>query len=144
MMWIAAPHVAWAYSEPMLQNVIPAMGIAALLQGCVSTKLDLARRNIQAARVTILELANQAFGLFATVVIAWIFPSPWALVWGNVLSAATRTVGSHVFLSGPTNRFAWDRSAVSELLSFGGWVLLSSTLTYLVSEGRTLLTGALV
>lgn len=144
IMCVAAQEVARIYSEPMLRQLVPAMGITALLQGFASTKLDLARRNIQVGRVTALELASQVAGLLAVVAIAWLFPSPWALVWGNVVSTVARILGSHVFIAGPRNRLAWDRNAVNELFSFGSWVLLSSSLTFLLGEGRTLLVGTLV
>jgi O-antigen/teichoic acid export membrane protein len=63
---------------------------------------------------------------------------------GNIVTALAMTLATHLFIDGHNNRFAWQRSAIHEVWSFGGWVMVSSGLTYLVGEGRNLLNGSLV
>ncbi len=143
-MWIAAASIARAYGEAELAQMMPMMGLVALIGGFVSTNIDLAKRNVDAARLTMMEIGSQAVGIAAMILFAWMDPTPWALVWGNVVGTSVRVLASHLVLPGGRNRFAWDRSAAHEVFSFGGWVLLSSAISYLSGEGRQLLLAALV
>jgi len=144
VMLIVGPFAAAMYHQPLLTYVIPALGIAALISGFASTKIALLNRNIEIRRIVTLELATQVIGILAMGLWAWVSPTPWALVAGNIVTSLAMTLATHFLLAGPRNRFAWQRSTVEEVWSFGGWVMLSSGLTYLVGEGRNLLNGALV
>lgn len=144
LMAAIAPLAARGYHEPQLAWIIPGLGLAALIQGFASTKMAVANRNIEIGTIVSLELGTQLVGIFAMGLWAWISPTPWALVAGNIVTAIALTAGTHLFLKGHANRFAWQREAVHEVWSFGGWVMVSSGLTYLVGEGRNLLNGSLV
>jgi O-antigen/teichoic acid export membrane protein len=70
--------------------------------------------------------------------------SVWALVWGGLMGSCLKMIASHVFLHGVRNQFAWDRDALDQLIRFGRWIMLSSTLTCLSTEGVRLLLGAML
>ena len=141
---IAGPLVAKAYGQPMVAELMPLAALAAVIGGFNSTKVALADRNVDAVRVTLLDVGTLAVGIVASIVIAWHYPSPWALVLGNLVSTVTRMVASHLLLKGPMNRFAWDRDVARSIFSFGGWVLLSSMLTFFAGEGNKLVSAALL
>jgi O-antigen/teichoic acid export membrane protein len=82
--------------------------------------------------------------MLCTIILAWFQQSVWALVWGNLITAFLKMLASHVALHGIRNRFAWDRDALDHLVGFGRWILLSSVLTFLSTEGSRLLVGALL
>lgn len=132
------------YGEPLLASLLPVIGLTAVIGGFNSTKLYTAQRNLEAARLTQIEIGTYAFGLLCTVFLAWLLQSVWALVWGGVISSCLKMVASHVALHGIKNRFAWDRDALDHLKGFGRWVLLSSALTFLSVEGARLLIGAML
>jgi O-antigen/teichoic acid export membrane protein len=75
---------------------------------------------------------------------AMVDPSIRALVGGWIIGAALRTVLTHTMLPGTGNRFRWDPDAFRELLTFGKWVLVSSTLGFFAMNGDRLLLGGLV
>lgn len=132
------------YGEPLLASMFPVVGLTAVISGFNSTKLYTAQRNLEAARVTQIEVGTIALGLLCTVYFAWLHQSVWALVWGGLIATCVRMYLSHVALHGIKNQFAWDRDAVDHLIGFGRWILLSSTLTFLSVEGARLLIGALL
>lgn len=136
--------MAKLYGEPLLAGLLPVVGLTAIIGGFNSTKLHTAQRNLEAARVTQIEIGTYAFGLLCTVYLAWLLQSVWALVWGGVITACLKMIASHMALHGITNRLAWDRDAVSHLRGFGRWILLSSALTFLSVEGARLLIGAML
>lgn len=132
------------YGEPLLAGLLPVVGLTAIIGGFNSTKLHTAQRNLEAARVTQIEIGTYVFGLLCTVYLAWLLQSVWALVWGGVITACLKMFASHVALHGITNRLAWDRDALAHLRGFGRWILLSSALTFLSVEGARLLIGAIL
>jgi O-antigen/teichoic acid export membrane protein len=136
--------VAKLYGEPLLAGMLPVVGLTAIIGGFNSTKLYRAQRNLEAARVTQIEIGTYALGLLCTVYLAWLLQSVWALVWGNVFTACLKMIASHVALHGIKNQFAWNHDAVSHLRRFGRWILLSSALTFLSVEGARLLIGAML
>lgn len=147
LMWgglcaLALP-IAGFYGEPQLAGMIPVVGLVAIIKGFESTKLFTAQRSLEAVRVTQIDIGTYALGLLCTVYLAWLQQSVWALVWGGLITACLKTLASHLALHGIRNQFAWDRDAVDHLVGFGRWILLSSTLTFLATEGSRLLIGAL-
>jgi len=120
------------------------IALIALVGSFGSTNVAIATRNVDLARLTQIELGTQALGIVATVLLAWRWPNVWSLVWGNLATCVARVVASHLLLPGARNRFAWDRSAARGIFSFGGWIMLSSSITFLLGEGNRLLSGSLI
>jgi O-antigen/teichoic acid export membrane protein len=144
VMAAAGPIAARGYDQPGLVLIMPALGFAALISAFSSTKVALVNRKIEVGRLTAIEMGSQLFGIVVMLAWAWVVPTTWALVGGNIANSLARMLASHWFLKGPGNRLAWDRSVVTEVWTFGGWVMLSSGVTFLVGEGRNLLNAALV
>lgn len=136
--------VAKAYGQPSLVALLPAMGMAALISSFASTKIALVNRKLEVGRLTAIELSAQVCGIVTMIAWARISPTPWALVAGNWVNAFVMMACSHLVLEGRRNRFAMDRSVVREVMSFGTWVMVSSSVTFFVGEGSNLLNAALV
>jgi O-antigen/teichoic acid export membrane protein len=132
------------YANPILPNVIAILSVIAVIGGLQSTKLLEASRNLRFAQVTKIEFISQIGGLFC--MFGWLFfdRSIWALVAGTICSALATCVLSHIWLQGVTNRWQWDQSASQEIIHFGKWIVFSSILGFLVSNGDRLLLGGLV
>jgi len=141
---VLALPLAGFYGEPQFSTMIPIVGLAAIIVGFNSTKLYTAQRNLEAGRVTQIEIGSYALGLLCTIFLAWHLQSVWALVWGGLVSAGLKMVSSHVALHGIKNKFAWDLDTISHLRGFGRWILLSSALTFVSAEGARLLIGAIL
>jgi O-antigen/teichoic acid export membrane protein len=136
--------VANLYAQPVLAAMLPVVGLCAVIAGFNSTKLDSALRNLDAKRVTLINIGVSALGLIIMVILAWLMHSVWALVLGNVIGACLSLIASHYLLHGTNNKFAWDLDAVKHLQGMGRWIMLSSALTFLSSEGARLMIGAML
>lgn len=139
LLLLLAVPVAQFYRNELLAPMLAAISLVAIISGFKSTKIDSAIRNMQAARVTFVEVGVQIISLIFTSILAWYFRSPWALVWGNVANAVIHTTLSHCAFDGPRNRLAWSKSSIKEILGFSSWVLLGSCVTFLSGEGLNLL-----
>ncbi|NWG87692.1 MAG: oligosaccharide flippase family protein [Hydrogenophilaceae bacterium] len=139
--WIPA---GTAYSDPILPYVLSAMAINILVAGFESTRIASAARNLDQRQTFYFEIANQAIGIVCMLVWTLFDQSVWALVAGALAGTLSRTILSHVVLSGSPNAFKLDKKSIDEILSFGKWVVLSSLIGFLLTNGDRLILGAFV
>ncbi len=148
LIWIGlsalALPIATLYNVPQLADMLPVVGFGSAISGFNSTKLYTAQRNLEAKRVTLIEVGTYAFGLLCTVYLAWLQRSVWSLVWGSLITSGLKMAASHMALHGIKNQFAWERDARSHLIRFGRWIMWSSILSFLSAEGARMLIGAVL
>ena len=136
--------VARLYGEPQLLWLLPVAGIAAVIAGFNSTALFTLNRHLDLSKLTLRSLVGQVVGAVVMIGLALAYPSVWALLAGNLAAAVATLVLSHTLLGGARNRFAWDRSAAGEMMSFGRWIFVSTLLTFLALQADRLIFGKLV
>jgi O-antigen/teichoic acid export membrane protein len=132
------------YADPHLPYVIAAVSFTAVIVGFRSTKFYEANRHLTLGQITLMGLVAQIVGLMCMLAWVSVDRSIWALVAGSICSGLTELIVSHVFLSGHSNRWHWDKSAFAEVLHFGKWLFLSSILGFFASSGDRLLLGGMV
>lgn len=144
--WLAQLAELWpagsTYAAPVLPMVLAVTGLSAVLWGFQSTKIDVAVRTFQQKRVVLVDLTSQLVGLAVMLVLGYLTHSVWALVIAGLVSALAWTLLGHTALEGPRNRLEWDRSALTELIVFGRWILLSSMVGVLAMYGDRMWFGA--
>lgn len=142
--WLLAIPVAYIFHEPILAYLMPAIGVTALFAGLTSTKFALAERSLGLARPTLIDISAFALGLATMIIGSYLASSVWWLVVGNIVTACYKTIISHLWLKGITNRFVWAPDVLIELVAFGKWIIISSALTFFGGEGNRLLIGSLL
>jgi O-antigen/teichoic acid export membrane protein len=128
----------------MFVKLVPVVALTAIMSGFFSTGVHTAKREMQLARLTILELLVQAVAMAIMIAWALISPTVWALVAGGVCGSVVKLVLSHIMLGVPLNRFGWDKEAVASLLDFGKWIFINSGLFFLSTNCDRLLVGRLL
>lgn len=140
---LAGPMAAH-FGQAELRGMIFGAALVPLVSGFASIKLALALRKVQSKPLVLLDVGVQFVALLLTMGLAWWQASVWALVWGQVLGALVRVVASHLLLGRLRARTWIDRDAVRSILHFGGWVTLSSALTFATGEGSKLVSGSML
>jgi O-antigen/teichoic acid export membrane protein len=135
---------AQLYEEPRIIELLPIMGLTVIITGFQTTKIALANRNLQLGAQTMTDLASQVLGLTITVTLAVIYQSVWSLVIGMLFSSAIKVISQHIILKGPSNRIEFDKSACSEIISFGKFIFISSIAGFLVNQGDRAILGAYI
>jgi len=132
------------YAAQSLPYVISVLSVAAVIGGFESTKLFEASRGLALGPITRIEIIAQILGLLC--MIAWTFyeRSIWALVAGSIFASIVRAILSHTLISGVSNRWEWEKTAVYEFIHFGKWIFFASILGFLVNSGDRLILGGLV
>jgi O-antigen/teichoic acid export membrane protein len=83
--------VAWPlsafYGQPELALVLPVAGLTQLVSGFKSVALHTCARELKHGVLATADLSTAAVGLLVSILLAWMHPSVWALVWGGLVSA---------------------------------------------------------
>ena len=140
---IAVP-VAQIYAEPRLLLLIPVVGFTTVLNGFESTAVATLRRHVDLAKTIKFDALMQAASLAFMLLWAWVSPTIWALVGGNLIAALLRTARSFWLIPGYKNQLAWEDAALKELFSFGKWIFVSTALTFLATQMDRLILGKLI
>lgn len=142
---LAFPLGHFVYSDmPALTVLLPVAALSSVILGFQSTKIFSAGRHLQIGREVLVELAAGVTGLIAMAVLAFIKPTVWALVFGNLIGVLMRTVLSFLAFPGQGNRFAWDRECLGELFSFGKWIFFGTLLMFVGTNADRLILGKLI
>lgn len=149
MLVVLANHLGIApsdsvYANPSLPYVIAILSLCALISGFDSSKVHEASRNLLLDRITKIEIVSQVAGLLCMFSWVAVDRSIWALVAGSLGAALAKTILTHAWLPGNTNRWQWDNTAFNEIIHFGKWIFLSSILGFLVNSGDRLILGGVL
>ncbi|MDJ0629448.1 MAG: oligosaccharide flippase family protein [Rhodobacter sp.] len=144
-LWLVSCALAWPaaqfYAEPLLAILLPLAGLAMVVSGFDTTRIETAHRHLLLGRVTGLDLISQIIGIVAMIALAIAFQSVFALVAGNLVGVAARLILMHHHLPGAPNRFRWERAAARELLHFGKWIFASTAFGFCSSQGDKAILG---
>jgi O-antigen/teichoic acid export membrane protein len=133
--------IAKLYGEPILTPLICAMGFSSIIFGLQSTSLTIIKKEMDQKTLVLLDLFTQIISTVFIIACALAFRSLWALVLGNFIPAIIKVIWSHSKNKEHPNKFAFEKATVSEVLTFGKWILFSTAITYLASQLDRILLG---
>jgi O-antigen/teichoic acid export membrane protein len=138
-----APFAARFYEEPQLRDLMFVLAIVFVLEGSTNIQLVLLQKKLDFRTITTYELLVAVCGSVSVVALAFWFRSVWAMVIGNVVTAAVRLVLSFWLVPGrPTFRF--DRQIAGELFRYGRYITGFTVLAFFVSEIDNLFVGKML
>lgn len=140
---LAGPAAAF-YEQPMLAQMIPVAGLAAVIGGFQSTNIFTADRNLTLGKLTLVEILSQLLSILAMIIAAWMTQSVWSLMLAPLGSALVKTVLSHVYLPGIRNRFAWESASFWAIFHYGKYIFIGSFAGYLIKSGDRMILGKFV
>ncbi|MEI4262287.1 oligosaccharide flippase family protein [Roseovarius sp. D0-M9] len=141
---LLAVPMARIYDEPLLATYLPIAGVALIISGFFPTRIETAHRHLVFGRLTALDLAAQAIGVIAMIVLALMTRSVIALVLGSLFTAVAKLILTSLFLPGARNRFRLEPAAVREQVHFGKWIFLSTAFGFLSVQGDKAILGGLL
>lgn len=130
------------YADDRLPTMIAVYALLALIQGLESMQVSLARREVQTRLLFRWETTAQIFTITVIILLAWATRSVWALLFGVLIGDAVKVLLSHLLFPGYRARLGWDKDCAKEILGFGKWILLTSTMGILATQGEKLVLGA--
>jgi O-antigen/teichoic acid export membrane protein len=139
---VGAYPVSLYYEEPMLAQLIPAMGLINLIYSHAHTSEFTLQRDLRLKPLFVIDTTPQLVTFVVSVAVAFQIRSVWALVIGGIAGGITRTALTYIFADRPPNRWLWDKQVIRETVGFSGWITLSTMLTFATSQGSRLVFGA--
>jgi O-antigen/teichoic acid export membrane protein len=140
---IVAVPAARFYGQDEIVGLLLLAGSSMLMLGFEGTSIHSLGRHLKVRQRETFALIEQVLPLVVMLLWAWLSPSVWALAAGYIITPIVRLFWTHYLVAGHQNRFAWDRSAVKEIFSFGKWIFFSTAATFFALQADRLILGKL-
>jgi O-antigen/teichoic acid export membrane protein len=132
------------YNTPILTYVIPIASLVLILSGFTSPSQFLVQKRLEIAKLTIFDAIVGLIFAIGQVLLAYFFPSIWALVFGMILGSASSMIGSYFLLSGIEYRFRISKDYARQILHFGKWIFISSIIYFFSMSFDRLYLGGVI
>ena len=132
------------YAAPLLPVLLFATGGVTFVDSFYSTKVYVMQRRMLLKEITYIDLVCQVGALIVTLLFAWWSRTVWAIVVGGLVGALLHVWLTHAWLPGQGARFRMDRQVAREIVVFGRWIVISSSLGIFASNADRFLLGSWV
>jgi O-antigen/teichoic acid export membrane protein len=135
-----APLAAWFYGEPRLLELILVLSSVFVISGFSNITIVLLQKRLDFRRLTILDLTVAIVSTIVIAGLAYYLRSVWALVIGQIFTAALKVVLSFTIVPGrPAFRF--DRVIAWELFRYGRFITGLTMALFVTSEIDNMVVG---
>lgn len=135
VLWLIAVLVtvpiARFYHSSILLFVVPLTTFSTVLVGFTSVSCLLLRKRLLIGRLNIFDTVVSLVSSIVTVLLAYISPTIWALVFGSLFWSAATMIGSYFLLPDVKQKLYVRKRYAWEILDYGKWILVSSTVFFL-------------
>jgi len=139
----SAPLVAAFFNSPQATMVIKVIAVSTLLSGFRNIGIIFFQKDLEFNKQFIYELSATLVDLTIAIILAFILRNVWALVWGGLAANFVRLCMSYILHPyRPHVRF--DKGVFMQLFGFGKWVLCSTILVFLVTQGDDIFVGRML
>ncbi len=139
---LAAPYVASFFGAPEAEAVIRVFSITVLIVGFRNPAVLYFQKELDFKKQYVYEFSIAMATLIVSGVAAVILRNVWALVLGGIAGSVTRCFMSYL-LRPYKPRFRLEKEKFQELFRYGKWILVSSMMYFLVSQGDDIVLGKL-
>lgn len=137
LMMAIAPFLA----DPRIASALYVLALAPLLTGLSNPRFVMFERDLDYSKLAVLTIAARLVSLAATLIVAVVFASYWALVCGLLAGSVTSLALTYVL---KPFRPRFSRARFSDLFSFSGWMSLSTMVTTLSMQTDRIIVGRLL
>jgi len=143
LLLLSSHYVALFFNSPEASLIIKVIGVSVLLKGFTNISVVCFQKELEFNKLYLYHLSGNISNFIVAIAAALIFRSVWALVFGLL---AGHLVGFFMsYLIHPYRpRLCFDSEKLKELFGFGKWVLGSSALIFLLTQGDDIFVGRLL
>lgn len=139
-LYLAAPYAAAFFETSEATPIIQVIGISFLFQGFTNVGVIFFQKELEFKKQYIYQLSGTLADFIVAVSAALILGNVWALVYGLIAGNLVRLVVSY-FVHSHKPTLSFDLKKAKELFGFGKWVLGSSILIFLITQGDDIFVG---
>lgn len=143
ILYFIAPHVAMFFEAPEAKPIIQVIGFSILLQAFTNIGVIYFQKELEFNKQFVYQLTGTLADFIVAVSAVLILKNVWALVFGLLAGNAARCFVSYIIHPyRPHLSLNWNKT--KELWSYGKWILGSTILVFLITQGDDILVGKLL
>lgn len=143
ILFFMAPYAATFFNAPEALSIIRVIGFAILFQAFTNIGVIYFQKELEFNKQFIYQLSGTLADFIIAVSAVLILRNVWALVFGLLAGYVARFIVSYL-IHPYRPRLNFNLTEAKELFSFGKWVLGSSILVFLITQGDDLLVAKLL
>jgi O-antigen/teichoic acid export membrane protein len=149
-LWLIAILLSWPmaifYHDSKLKLLLPVLALSTLISSFNGTSLLTLARHMGVGRLFAIDGSTALVSLIVTIIWAYVHPSVWAIVAGQLISNLYRLCLSHIRAVAPgiRNSFCWDKKSVHDIVHFGKWIMVTTAFYFFASQADKLVLGRLI
>lgn len=143
ILYFIAPYAAIFFEAPAARPIIQVIGLSMLLQAFTNIGVIYFQKELEFNKEFKYQFAGTLADFIVAVSAVLILRNVWALVFGLLAGNAARCVVSYI-IHPYRPHFSLDLGKAKELFGFGKWILGSSILVFLITQGDDIFVGKLL
>jgi O-antigen/teichoic acid export membrane protein len=143
ILFLSAPLIARFFNSPEANLVIKVIAISTLVAGFRNIGIVFFQKEMKFNKQFLYEISGTLVDLSVAITLAFILRDVWALVWGSLAGNLIRFFMSYV-VQPYRPRISLEKNKIRDLFGFGRWVLGSSILVFLITQGDDIFVGKLL
>lgn len=140
---LAAPILADFYNEPRLTDIMRVLALQFVMLIFETIPQSQLERDLDFKNRSIVEFVTMLAGSVLTLILAYMGMGVWALVWGSLVTTATRMLGLNIIAWQPC-RPVFSLRGMSKHLAYGRSVAVDRVLQFAFAESDKLIGGKLL
>jgi O-antigen/teichoic acid export membrane protein len=134
ILFLSAPVIAKFFNSPQATLIIRVIAVSTLLSGFRNIGILFFQKELEFNKQFIYELSATLVDITVAISLAIILRNVWVLVWGGLAANFVRLFMSYM-LHPYRPRIRFEKEKFQDLFGFGRWVLGSSILVFLITQG---------
>jgi len=143
ILYLVAPYVELFFKVDGAKVIIQVIGFSFFLRAFSNIGIVHFQKELEFNKQFIYQFSGTLVDFIVSISAAFILKSVWALIFGLLAGEFTRFIVSY-WISSWRPRFRLELEKLGELFSFGKWVLGSSILIFLITQGDDAFVGKLL
>ena len=143
ILYLIAPYAAIFFEVPEAKLIIQVIGLSILLKAFTNIGVIYFQKELEFNKQFIYQLSGTLVDFIVAVSAALMLQNVWALVYGVLAGNLVRFIMS--YLVHPYRpHLSLDMEKIKELFGFGKWIMGSSILIFLITQGDDIFVGKLL
>jgi lipopolysaccharide exporter len=143
ILFSSAPVIAKFFSSAQATLIIKVIAVSTLLSGFRNIGLVFFQKELEFNKQFLYEISATFVDLTVAIILAFILRNVWALVWGGLAANFVRLFMSYI-IHPYRPRIKLEKEKFQKLFGFGKWVLGSSILAFLITQGDDIFVGKML
>ena len=143
ILYFIAPYAAIFFDAPEAKPIIRVIGFSILFQAFTNIGVTYFKKELEFNKEFIYQFAGTLADFIVAISVVLILKNVWALVFGLLAGNATRCIVSYL-IHPYKPRLSSDLGRAKELFGFGKWIMGSSIIIFLITQGDDIFVGKLL